>query len=340
MPSLRLELPAPVAGRVGALDELKGVAILLIILYHAGGVLGLSSAPHGEIGVDMFVILSGIGLALSRDTSGAGRFLLRRFWRIYPAYWIVLSAFLLGDALLLGRRFSAADILLHYLGIQGWFGDFYALSINDSFWFVTLIVTLYVLYAVLRPLARRPDQLLLWGFVVSLLLAVYHYRTRQLIGFDHLSHRIPGFFLGLLAGRLMREGRLDLPLSAALGAALLVLFYAPYTQNFIFASVWVGVGLMAGYAFLLRPYLGPGLRGALGFLGARSLEIFLLHQPLIRDYNLWALQHLFPHAAPGAGPVAAGILVGLAVAVLLADRLHALLARLPHPDSSGTAGTV
>jgi len=31
MASLRLELPAPVTGRVGALDELRGVAILLVI---------------------------------------------------------------------------------------------------------------------------------------------------------------------------------------------------------------------------------------------------------------------------------------------------------------------
>jgi len=82
MAGLRLELPAPVAGRIPALDELRGVAILLVILYHVGGVLGMDNALHGEVGVDMFVILSGAGLALSQSQGGAGQFLLRRFRRI------------------------------------------------------------------------------------------------------------------------------------------------------------------------------------------------------------------------------------------------------------------
>ncbi|HEY1763945.1 MAG TPA: acyltransferase [Opitutaceae bacterium] len=331
MPSVRLELPAPVTGRIGALDEAKGVALLLIILYHVTPVFGLSYTPHGEIGVDMFVILSGIGIGFGASKAGAARFLVRRLWRIYPAYWMVLTLFLAGGVFVLGQRFSMTDIALHYLGIQSWFGNFYAMSINDSFWFVTLIVSLYVLYVVLRPIARRPDQLLFWSFLVSLVLAVYYYRTNQLIGFDHMSHRMPGFFLGILAGRLMREGRLDLPLSPWFGAALVLLFYVAFTQKFVFASVWVGVGLLAGYAFLVRPFFGTGLRGVLAFLGVRSFEIYLLHQPLVREYNVWALQHLMPGGVPGMGAKIVGTTVGLAVAILLAGGLRALLARLPAP---------
>ena len=149
----------------------------------------------------------------------------------------MLSALLVADLLVLDRRYSAGDIALHYLGIHGWFGDRLALSINDSFWFITLIVTLYLLFAVLRRFLGRPDQLLFWGFLASLALAVGEFRARRLIGFDHISLRIPGFFLGLVLGRLLKEGRLELPLSGALGAAAVLLFYAPYTQNFVFASV-------------------------------------------------------------------------------------------------------
>ncbi len=338
MASLRLALPAPVAGHVGALDELKGVAILMIVFYHVGGVLGFSADPHGEIGVDIFVIVSGIGLALAPGTPGAFRFLRRRFQRIYPAYWIVLSAFLAIDALVLDRHYSTGDIVLHYLGIHGWFGDRLALSINDSFWFITLIVALYVLFVVLRRFLGRPDLLLLWGFLVSVALAIYHFRVQRLMGFDHISLRIPGFFFGLVTGRLLREGRLDVPLSAALGAAAVLLFYAPFTQNFFFVSPWVGAGLMAGYVFLVRPSLGPGLRGMLAFLGVRSLELFLLHQPLIRDYNLWAQHRLFPHSTPTHLSVVVGILVGLAVAIVLSDRLHALLAKASAPGTGSVPG--
>ena len=72
MSPLRLELPAPVTGRIKVLDELKGVAIILVILYHVGGVLSWANGPHGEAGVDMFVILSGIGLTLSSTDGGRG----------------------------------------------------------------------------------------------------------------------------------------------------------------------------------------------------------------------------------------------------------------------------
>jgi len=332
MPSLRLELPAPVAGRVGALDELKGVAILLVILNHVGGVLNLSAAPHGEVGVDMFVILSGVGLTLGPATGGAARFLARRFWRIYPAYWIALTAFLLGDALFLSRHFSTEDILLHYLGIHGWFGDRYALSINESFWFVTLIVSLYVVYLPLRRFVDRPDVLLLLGAVVSLAPTLYYYHTSQPVEFDHLSLRIPGFFLGLLFGRLLKTGRLDIPASVALGGAFLLVFYVPYTQNFIFTTVWVGGALMVAYAFAIRPFMSAATRGALRFLGDRSLEIFLIHQPLIRDYNILVQSRLFPDSAPPTPwALTAGIFVALAVTIAVSSALHSLLLRLPAP---------
>jgi peptidoglycan/LPS O-acetylase OafA/YrhL len=333
MPSLRLELPAPVAGRVEALDELKGVAILLVILYHAGGVLDLSAAPHGEVGVDMFVILSGIGLTLGSTAGGAGRFLLRRFWRIYPAYWVALTAFLLGDAFIWNRHFSAADILLHYLGLHGWCGDAYALSINESFWFITLIISLYLVYVPLRRFVDRPDLLLLLGAVISMAPTLYFYRTRQPVEFDHLALRLPGFFLGLLFGRLLKTGRLDISANVALGGAFLLIFYIPYTQNFIFTTVWVGAALMIAYAFAIRPFLGAGLRGALKFLGDRSLEIFLLHQPLIREYNILVQRWLFPNAAPTPAALAAGIAVGIAVTIAASDGLHRLLAGLPWAGS-------
>jgi peptidoglycan/LPS O-acetylase OafA/YrhL len=39
MAELKIELSGPVSGHLPVLDELKGLAIGLIVLYHAGGVL-------------------------------------------------------------------------------------------------------------------------------------------------------------------------------------------------------------------------------------------------------------------------------------------------------------
>ncbi|HMD61892.1 MAG TPA: acyltransferase family protein, partial [Opitutaceae bacterium] len=235
------------------------------------------------------------------------------------------------DALVLGRRFTAEDMLLHYLGLHAWFGDAYALSINDSFWFVTLIATLYLIYAPLRRLAEKPDRLLFAGALVSSAAAVYFFRARQYMAFDHLSLRIPGFFLGLLFGRLLKTGRLDLSASTALGAAFLLLFYVPFTHDFVYATSWVGAALMIGYTCLIRPFFSTGTRGALKFLGDRSLEIFLIHQPLMREYNILAQHELFPTAAVTAASMAAGIVIAVGVSVVIGAALHSLLGALPVP---------
>jgi peptidoglycan/LPS O-acetylase OafA/YrhL len=333
MSPLRIGLPAPVRGRIAALDELKGVAIILVILYHAGGVLGLRDVLHGEVGVDFFVILSGVGLTLSARREGAGRFLLRRFWRIYPAYWIALTVFLVADACFRNTTFGTTDIALHYLGIHGWFGDVYAMGINDSFWFVTLILTLYVLYLPLRRILGRADRLLLAGAVVSVVPILAYFYAGQAAIFAHMALRIPGFFLGLLIGTLLRDGRLEIPLSAKTAAAFLILFYVTYALGIIVASFLIGFVGMLAYAAIVRPALNERARRDLRFLGDRSLEIFLIHQPLIREYNVLVLDWLFPGSGKSPMALTLGMCVGLAVTLALASGLHVLLARIRLPGA-------
>jgi peptidoglycan/LPS O-acetylase OafA/YrhL len=333
--SLRITLPKAAEGRVHVFDEIKGVAILLIVLYHAGGVLIWRDVLHGESGVDMFVIASGIGLALSPAREGALRFLARRLWRLYPTYWIVLTAFLVANTHILGYGYTVRDMVLHYLGIHALFGDAYAMSINDSFWFITLIVCLYVVYAFLRRLMDRPDWVLFIGAVLSVAAALGTFYGGMSAVFGHLALRAPGFFVGLLIGHAVRTAELNVSLSAVLGLAFLLVFYVPYANGFIFASVWVGLALMAGYAFALEPVLPGVARAALRRLGEWSLEIFLIHQPLFREYNTLVYSRLFHGAAETTWTLVAGMFIGLAVTIVMSCGLHALVRRLPVPWKSG-----
>ena len=203
------------------------------------------------------------------------------------------------------------------------------MSISDSFWFVTLIVSLYLAYVPMRSLISRPDRLLFAGAALSFVLATLTLRLNQPVEFGHFSVRFPGFFIGLVVGRLLRTGRLEIDLSMPLAGAFLLIFYAPYMLGYMFGGVWVGCALLAGYAFLFHPVLPQAVRSVLAFLGERSLEIFLIHQLLIREYNVLVLQRFFPGAGITPGTLTAGICVGLLVTIALSTGLHALLRRLP-----------
>lgn len=77
-----------------ALDGLRGIAVLAVVVYHfAPGV-----APGGFLGVDLFFVLSGflITSLLVNEWAGASRISLRSFWlrrarRLLPALFLVLT---------------------------------------------------------------------------------------------------------------------------------------------------------------------------------------------------------------------------------------------------------
>src|SRR3954468_6736828 len=87
--------PAPRMRHIRALDGLRGVAVLAVVLYH----FSPSVAPGGFLGVDLFFVLSGflITSLLVNEFEGTGRLALGSFWirrgrRLLPALFVVLAA--------------------------------------------------------------------------------------------------------------------------------------------------------------------------------------------------------------------------------------------------------
>jgi peptidoglycan/LPS O-acetylase OafA/YrhL len=99
-----------------ALDGLRGIAALLVVLYHVelpNHFTHNSFTRHGYLAVDMFLILSGfvISSAYSRrisDARGAVEFYWLRFFRIYPLHIAMLLAFVLFECVKLAALRSGA----------------------------------------------------------------------------------------------------------------------------------------------------------------------------------------------------------------------------------------
>src|SRR5687768_5463790 len=96
------------ASRIAQLDVLRGVAVMLVLfrhnpvpsVVHAWDWLPQIVSASGWIGVDLFFVLGGylVGGLLLRELRSngrirAGRFIARRFLKVWPSYYAFLAAY-------------------------------------------------------------------------------------------------------------------------------------------------------------------------------------------------------------------------------------------------------
>jgi peptidoglycan/LPS O-acetylase OafA/YrhL len=177
------------AARVGYIDGLRAVAILIVVLRHYYMAVYRPDLPrwfdllgYGYLGVHLFLLLSGlcIGWAYVEPNQRpfvAGEFLSRRMLRILPPYYVAL-----GLSLVLTPPQGALDwvkqVLTHLTMTHNLFEDT-VLALNGAFWSLALESQLYLLFPVVLAIARRRG----WAFSLATVLAVQSaYRVSLLPG--------------------------------------------------------------------------------------------------------------------------------------------------------------
>jgi len=140
------------ATRFPALDGIRCVAILMVILSHLSGTVGLQVSPIlleplGSLGVRIFFVLSGflISSLLFAEFSATGtisikHFYIRRFFRIFPAYYAFLAV-VTGLSLFGIVRYSHSDALFaltylsNYNSGRTWIvAHTWSLSVEEQFY--------------------------------------------------------------------------------------------------------------------------------------------------------------------------------------------------------------
>ncbi|GAA1728918.1 acyltransferase family protein [Aeromicrobium alkaliterrae] len=338
--------PPPPRSHLPSLDGLRGIAVLLVLAYHAFP----SRLPGGFAGVDVFFVLSGflITTLLLREKNQVGRVQLRRFWvrrvrRLVPAV-VAMLAVVSGLTVLVGND-TGAGLRSQVVGAltwtsnwiqihQGWsYSDQHLPPLLNHLWSLGIEEQFYLLWpllvvAALAVLARRRTQQVTVALaLVSVGLMAFWYQTgdpnRAYMGLD--SHAF-----GLLLGAglaLSRVPHLLEPgpdgagarsstrrtVAGVLGLVVIGAFSALVAWNSDITFLG-GLGLLnlAAVAVILAAATpGPVAVGLawlpLRWIGERSYGLYLWHWPLI----VFAVRLAHPDDAE----VAAGVALVVALAV-------------------------
>lgn len=160
---------------ISVTNEIKGVAILAVLLMHVGYFLVQDTrflfplSVFGGVGVDIFLFLSGYGLAISsakKDLS-VWQFYLRRLSKIVVPIWLSLAIFALADKFFLHINYGWVTLVENFLGFFPT-NDIYR-DINSPMWFITLLLFFYLIFPLIFS-KKRPMSSALIIFLIALIV--------------------------------------------------------------------------------------------------------------------------------------------------------------------------
>ncbi|MFN7733570.1 MAG: acyltransferase family protein [Pirellula sp.] len=294
------------------LDLLRLVAVVLVIARHGDvGVLegwGLSFLHTGGwVGVDLFFVISGflVSSLLFKEYRKRGRvdirrFLIRRGFKIYPAFYLFLAVMML-FYMFSNEKMGRSRILVDIFFVQNYFFGLiphaWSLAVEEHFYLaLSVLIALLIAKVPKNPLAWIPPivfAVAIGCLLLRILTYCVHpeYTNRSCQFPTHL--RIDSLFFGVLISYGWVFWDLEKRIRTTSSAALLLVGAAALSPAFIFdiedhrsisivgfTLFYLGSGLFVLAAMRLQKSSSRTL-GVLASLGAASYSTYLWHMAVM-----------------------------------------------------------
>lgn len=298
---------------------LMGIAILLVVFHHLtfhyeAGILGKVYSflrVEGAFGVDIFLLLSGIGLyfSFSKDEN-IKAFYKRRFIRIIPTYLLILTPIYFYQYVV--QQNDLIGFALHISLLSFWID-------GSADWYIAAILVFYILFPFFYHFRTTKKMFFLlcgWGVMCFLLQSfVPHFFSVT----SRFWARVPIFLVGVYMGAIVKDKKQSLYISKFLTICFCVnllcwgveayfallgpeaaysffarLIYAPLSFTFVILCCSI-LSFFDGNTFVEKMggenrYQYNSLNDKkmyifIQFLGGITLEIYLLNQKVIEWFS-------------------------------------------------------
>lgn len=360
--------------RVNELDSVRGIAAFVVVLHHfwetvlpdqntfpfegnpiagtgwlADVAYWISLSPlrllfSGHAAVGVFFVLSGFALTKSLSYSRQNeflRFMVRRFFRIYPPFALIilstaLLCYWLQPQAIPGRDWInlswntpvTTDLVLGHLGMIVTSGHY--VSLNSPMWTLVHELRISLIFVFLAPLViAYPRSAFVTSIVVFILLSIRHLTTlftdvvpdgltREIVLSVFQTARYVMFFVfGILVASKYTAFDAFLSrrpgLTKVLWPMAFLLLAVPYTKGYVEFSYAVGAFVLITLCMHSPTARGFLNRPPLLWLGRVSYSLYLSHQLV-----LLGLVHLLHDRVP----MAVILLLVLAISLPLAELLN------------------
>ncbi len=299
--------------RVESLDYLRGIMAISVMLYHyTSWTLGTLGGEYllGKFGiyaVSIFYILSGLSLTIVyqdkiKSRSDIASFIVKRMFRIFPLFWLVVTLFLILKALSSAIGIAVFDvtfykIFLNYSLLFGFVEP--AAYLSTGAWSIGNEMVFYAIFPLIFFLANRSTWLLPLSIVLSFIIGGYFafVEINEMMSlreqwaiyvnpFNQIFLFMAGVAIGKW-GKYLLENISNL-LGYCILIAVFILFWL-YPADGDKVQIVTGIQrvvlslssiIFVLFVFVLNPIIKSTPNKVLAFFGQSSYSIYLLH-PLV-----------------------------------------------------------
>lgn len=290
-----------------------GVGILSIMIFHSLNTVELTNslfskisraycAIVGSVGVDIFIIISGVSLYYSlKKNSNVRDFYLKRCKRILIPYLIVGSIY-----------WYIIDIVISQVGIISLVKDLLFINFftngDRSLWYIFAIMIMYLIYPALFQVYNKLKRfsgmitICLIGLIIGLNYLIYLYDAALYSNIEIMLTRFPAFVIGVYCGKRVYDmdsiRKLDLGIIVSCIFLNLIFDFlrgkgiVQFSEvMFRYMQILRGLVCIVLIILVLDKIKNIKVEKMLSKIGNYSLELYLVHVTVLNIFRKNGINH-------------------------------------------------